>query len=124
MLALNIIRGFCESKKGSILGPILVLSYKNHALDEFLLDVLEHSGAKENAHKRSAKPFLIRTGKAENEAIYNFMEKRTGEEQKAQKELNRRISTLRKVFTLERTWKSAASSFLMENHSIEQVFTA
>ena len=50
------------------ISAVLVLSYKNHALDEFLCDVLEFSpGFKQRGH-------LIRTGKPERPELMNHTE--------------------------------------------------
>jgi hypothetical protein len=89
VLALDKIRRYLKDN-GINTGPILVLSYKNHALDEFLLDVL-------HAHDGLNQGQLIRCGKSDTEELLNFTEKRHPEEAICQKELTRRVKLLRKV---------------------------
>lgn len=100
VLAMDKIRRYLKDN-GINTGPIVVLSYKNHALDEFLMDVLNGHG--------SLKPGeLIRCGKSDTEELSNFSEKRHPEEGICQKELSNRVKLLRKVrkFALE-TWSCA-----------------
>jgi hypothetical protein len=67
-----LIRRNAESR-GQAVGPILVLSYKNHALDEFLIDVLEQHKACSN---HSLQPgMLIRTGNPDIESLERYTEK-------------------------------------------------
>lgn len=76
VLALDLIRSAAMREGHPDVGPILVLSYKNHALDEVLLDVL-----KAKKHQRGA---LVRCGKAEDQELSAYTEQRTAEERTAQ----------------------------------------
>ena len=90
---------------GQAVGPILMLSYKNHALDEFLCDVLSFA----------QPPFrhgsLIRTGKAENAQLTSFGEKNSAFEKAAEAELVRRISVQRAALRVARTWLDLAQFY-------------
>ena len=66
VLALDIIRKEAQ-KAGQAVGPVVILSYKNHALDEFLDDVVKASHFSQGQ--------LIRAGKPENEGLQKFSEK-------------------------------------------------
>ena len=66
VLALDIIRSAAQ-KAGQAVGPVVILSYKNHALDEFLDDVVKASHFSQGQ--------LIRAGKPENEGLQKFSEK-------------------------------------------------
>ena len=101
MLALDIIRNTALNC-GKSVGPILVLSYKNHALDEFLCDVLRFS------HMKTG--MLIRTGKAESIELSSFSEKFSPQEQSAQEELARRVGTLRSARKAVIEWCSVSSA--------------
>lgn len=69
-----------------IRGPILTLSYKNHALDEFLKDILS------NGIRRG----LIRVGKADIPELYDYQEKRSHEEADALQKLKEHLEILSK----------------------------
>ena len=71
VLALVIILDEARSENIPV-GPILMLSYKNHALDEFLLDVLKNMTFRQG--------MLIRTGKPDNTELTNFSEISSKEE--------------------------------------------
>lgn len=89
-----------QDTTGRSLGPILSLSYKNHALDEFLLDCLKnHSNLsqKDNA--------LIRLGKPENEELMNYTEKRSKSESVAQKTLLACIKVIKLARHQLNMWK-------------------
>lgn len=77
-------------------GPIVTLSYKNHALDEFLLDVLK-SGPRE-LRERTGK--LIRLGKPEQEGLTNYTERSSAKESHAHRELEKRLQVMKdaKIF--------------------------
>lgn len=75
--------------EGHAVGPILVLSYKNHALDEFLLDIINASG-----HVFGKPEASIRTGKPDIESLMKFTEKHSPIEKEAQAELSRRLAVL------------------------------
>jgi hypothetical protein len=57
-------------ERGKQVGPIIALSYKNHAIDEFLLDVI-----KQETHFSSNRQSLIRLGKPEEEKLMHHTEK-------------------------------------------------
>jgi hypothetical protein len=80
VLALMKIRSFVQ-KLGKNVGPIIALSYKNHALDEFLLDVLRHGPDLRKEGK------LIRVGKPEAEELMRHTERRSEEESRAKRDL-------------------------------------
>eukprot|EP01041_Mallomonas_annulata_P002547 gene2547-4973_t len=101
ILALDIIRTFITSA-GYTVGPVLILSYKNHALDEFLTDVLKFSPYK------LAPGMLIRSGKPENEALLSFAERSSHAEKSAQEILMKRISVQRQIRRIARDWKDCA----------------
>lgn len=92
------------NKAGHSLGPVLMLSYKNHALDEFLVDVL----------KFSPKPLtsgqLIRSGNPENEKLRNYTEKTSSHEKDSEKELIHRIKTLRECERIASQWRTIANT--------------
>ncbi|CAM9172515.1 unnamed protein product, partial [Ectocarpus fasciculatus] len=102
VLALVLIRDANMRKRDCILGPILTLSYKNHALDEFLLDVL-----RENPQLK-ARGRLIRLGKPDEIELMNYTEKSSIRESEAKRELERRLSVMRRAKDLSRKWMGAA----------------
>lgn len=106
VLALDIIRNTALSN-GQPVGPILVLSYKNHALDEFLYDITRFS--------EMTPGMLIRTGKAENIHLSNFSEKFSPGEHSAQEELTKRLSTLRLIRKVAIEWRDVAYKINMAN---------
>jgi hypothetical protein len=91
-LALDLIRTRAE-KAGHACGPIQLLSYKNHALDEFLLDVIKARAASSSGALRPGE--LIRCGKSDDESLARFSEKFSPLEIAAQGRLNRAISVQR-----------------------------
>jgi hypothetical protein len=107
VLALLLIRNSLRAT-GLPVGPVLMLSYKNHALDEFLADVVSaasSSAAAVNAATSSSSTFtaaaaswrrhglevgpgfLIRTGTAEKEELKQFAERRSQQERRIQEEV-------------------------------------
>ena len=90
------------------MGPIIVLSYKNHALDEFLLDLLKNQGQGGNMNGRNRK-WLIRSGKAESDELSVFLEKTTTEERNAQDDLKKEITKLRSLKRLFKEWMQVAN---------------
>ena len=88
MLALDLIRRKAEAQ-GHALGPILVLSYKNHALDEFLNDVITQYDASMGSGSYSyLRPgMLIRTGKPDIESLERYTEKHSPLEYQARNNL-------------------------------------
>ena len=75
--------------QGQAVGPILVLSYKNHALDEFLLDVIGQYEASWRVILQPGK--LIRTGKPDIESLEAYTEKYSPLERNAKDILERII---------------------------------
>jgi len=79
-------------REGRAVGPIVVLAYKNHALDEILLDLLD-------------LPFLgvrgagslIRCGKPDDLSLKQFTERTTSSDIAWERQLNERLSALRAV---------------------------
>ena len=83
ILALVIIRTMVR-RNGTPVGPILMLSYKNHALDEFLCDVLKFS-----PHLHQGQ--LIRLGVISNPELYPYAERNTSDEREAERDVQRRV---------------------------------
>lgn len=105
MLALDLIRKKAESR-GHAVGPILVLSYKNHALDEFLIDVISQYEAATKKSLSSLRGYaqrdwylqpgwMIRTGKPDIESLERYTEKYLPLEKNAKINLERIISVQR-----------------------------
>lgn len=89
VLSLIEIRNVARSSGLFNLGPILMISYKNHALDEFLVDVLKWT-------QHAISPgMMIRTGKPEHEKLQNYSERSNRQQHLAEEELSKRISVLR-----------------------------
>lgn len=85
-------------KAGHALGPVLVMSYKNHALDEFLMDIV-------NEYQGSRWPgFLIRTGTPELEILKKFSERSSAGEHAAQDELCTRLGVQRQARRVAKDW--------------------
>jgi hypothetical protein len=97
--------------QGRDVGPILSLSYKNHALDEFLLDCKHYDPS---LHEKGK---LIRLGKPESSALLNFTEKNSAIETKAQNELDRRIGVMKQLKILLSKWKSTFG-IVVDNHDL------
>ena len=94
ILALDLIRSKAESQGHLGIGPVLVLSYKNHALDEFLTDVItQYESSQQN--KKLRPGMLIRTGKPDIESLSMFTEKHSPIEREAQDHLANIIRDLR-----------------------------
>ena len=97
VLSLAVIRSHAN-KNGQNLGPVLMLSYKNHALDEFLCDILD------SAPSRLRQGQLIRCGKPESNKLDEFTERNSVGETKLTDELNRRIRIQRAARDIARLW--------------------
>ncbi len=89
VLALDIIRSKAEAYGLAGVGPVLVLSYKNHALDEFLLDICHHFP------KRLRPGMLIRTGKPDIDSLNEFTEKHSPIEYEAKEQLAEIVGAIR-----------------------------
>eukprot|EP01033_Poteriospumella_lacustris_P014709 gene14709-10521_t len=91
-------------RNGRSVGPILTLSYKNHALDEFLLDVLRQ----EETLKRSGS--LVRLGKkSDHIELENYTEKSCAAESKANKELMACIQVMKDNKSRQQRWVRSRS---------------
>ena len=110
---------------------ILVLSYKNHALDEFLNDVINQYPDMPVYREHRYLPYrssythglqpgdLIRTGKSEFESLQKFSERSTPYERDAQQHLMKIISVQRKARNLVKLWSECARS--IENKTFFEV---
>ena len=105
--------------EGHAVGPILVLSYKNHALDEFLNDVIsQYPNTPAHVNYRSHRQvvqglqpgMLIRTGKPELECLENFAERSSPFERDAQNHLLRIIKVQRQTRNVFKLWTECARS--------------
>lgn len=101
VLALDIIRSAAQAE-GQAVGPVVILSYKNHALDEFLEDVVRFSNFRERQ--------LIRAGKPESEGLCRFAEKLSPGERVAQDELSACIAVQRHARKASTAWRNVAHS--------------
>ena len=101
LLAFDIIRR-AAANVGLALGPILMLSYKNHALDEFLADVVKFSSTLIPGQ-------LIRTGKPELESLVKFAERTSPLEKGAEKELADCLARMKGSRVAARCWRECAS---------------
>lgn len=81
------------------LGPVLMLSYKNHALDEFLVDTIKFS------EKPIRKGQLVRVGIPENIELMEFKERSSVIEKKAEEELICRVEAVRQLQRVEKEWR-------------------
>jgi hypothetical protein len=75
---LSLIRQAAISE-GHLVGPIVTLSYKNHTLDEILLDVVNHPMG-----LLSSPRALIRCGNAEDQQLKQYTEQHNAAEKSAQ----------------------------------------
>ena len=90
---------------GHSVGPILILSYKNHALDEILLDVID--GLKTNKNSTYTRD-LIRCGNPENERLLQYKEKRSPLEAASEKKLGTCLSIVRRSRNIVSAWLDLA----------------
>jgi len=97
VLALQVIRDTLI-QCGYTIGPIITLAYKNHALDELLLDILAASPS------LTARNKLIRVGKPEQEELFFYKEHTSKEEEDAKRILENRLSILRDTKYNLNTW--------------------
>ncbi len=100
VLALVLIRNFAASA-GLPVGPVLMLSYKNHALDEFLEDVLKYAPTMRPGE-------LVRCGKPESVALAGFSERGSQAERTASEVLQRAITVVRGALRAVKQWKNFA----------------
>lgn len=100
--ALDLIRTVA-AKANVHVGPIVVMSYKNHALDEILRDVLDKS--------RMSPGSLIRCGKPEDESLLPFVERSTKLEHYARTILIERVSSMRSIRRYVRDLNSLYAAF-------------
>lgn len=102
ILALVIIREYVR-KNGSPVGPILMLSYKNHALDEFLTDVLKFAPLLKSGD-------LVRCGKVEHPELVDYSETNSKDEKLAEVALQQCIRTQRTARAASKSWLELARS--------------
>jgi hypothetical protein len=102
VIALDVIREAVQ-KLGKPVGPVVVLSYKNHALDEFVGDLVGLCPS------LKLKPgSLIRSGKSDDESLAIFCERNSPGERQAHREVVDRLSVLRQSSRVERDWADLA----------------
>jgi len=88
--ALDMIRDELLSA-GIMVGPITLFSYKNHALDEMVKDVLAHPLLRNKVRQPGA---LIRCGKPDDPELRSFTEQRSLEEGLWEATLSERVQSL------------------------------
>eukprot|EP01039_Chlorochromonas_danica_P009656 gene9656-10676_t len=96
--ALQLVRELLKAN-GESVGPIVVLSYKNHALDEFLLDV---QNAFSQRKGRLPPGKMIRLGKPENETLLNYKERSSPLEIEAKKALEKLLREMKEYANISR----------------------
>lgn len=96
---------------GKHVGPIMTLSYKNHALDEFILDLIKFS-------PRISRGALIRVGKSDNQKLWGYGERNSKEEQAAQRVLERDFKTARNALRKARKFRSAGVQCMTGSHAL------
>ncbi len=101
VLALDLIRKTAKDC-GQVVGPILALSYKNHALDEFLSDVVRAPSIILHKHE------LIRCGRTEHESLQRFKETNSAQEKNADTHLQDLVAVFRRTHRTCRDWKTTA----------------
>ncbi len=102
VLALDLIAETAR-QSGHAVGPIVILSYKNHALDEFLCDVLTLS-------HRFQLGQLIRTGKPEHSELQPYSERFSYAEREAENSLVRKIAVERHAKKNGGLWRECAQA--------------
>ncbi|CAN8071016.1 unnamed protein product [Agarophyton chilense] len=102
--ALDFIRSAAR-QSGNPVGPIVVLSYKNHALDEILGDVIDS----QEWHGK-----IIRCGKTDDPRLSSCMERHSKEERYAQTVLTERVSCMRRTRRIMRDLRGLSSAFADE----------
>lgn len=107
--ALDLVRT-AASCNGVEVGPIIVLSYKNHALDEILMDVLKNTGS-QGYGRGWGQEGLIRCGRTEENLLSRYIESNSMREVSAKKELSRRIGSVRNVRRAVRDLRALKSAF-------------
>uniref|UniRef100_A0A0G4I729 Uncharacterized protein n=1 Tax=Chromera velia CCMP2878 TaxID=1169474 RepID=A0A0G4I729_9ALVE len=124
VLALHTIRAAVQEWsgwRGRGVGLVVVLSYKNHALDEFLLDLLEASGGG-GKHSQSLgyRGALIRCGKPEASMLERFGEGgvATQGEERAKKALGEAVLVLRESKKQAVGWHRTARTLEAELDSL------
>jgi hypothetical protein len=100
ILALMVLRKKMQQNKVPV-GPILMLSYKNHALEEFLCDVLR--GAPQLRPGQ-----LVRCGKVEAPELQDYSERNSQEERAAETEVHRCVVVQRNARSAMHTWGNLA----------------
>ena len=110
VLTLDLIRKEAEID-GQAVGPVVILSYKNHALDEFLTDL--------DRYNHFYPGMLIRAGKSENQALSKFSERFSHGEGRAEEVLSFRIAVQRHARKVAISWRNI--SLLLEDAGLMQV---
>ncbi len=113
ILALVIVRKYVL-KNGNPVGPILMLSYKNHALEEFLTDVLKFA-----AWLRPGQ--LVRCGKVEHPELLDFSEFNSKDERQAEVALQQCIRMQRGARAVSKSWLELARSLEFTTPEAEKV---
>lgn len=104
VLALDTIRKYAQ-EAGASVGPIVLLSYKNGALNEMLVDVLQ-------SDQRFARTgALIRCGNPDDPRLIKYKESATREESHAQMVLAERLACVRNAHRTVRDWRELAREF-------------
>jgi hypothetical protein len=114
ILAFAILRDILR-ERGESIGPILTLSYKNHALDEFVVDLLRQKPSLSHGQA------LIRLGKPDNIELDNFTERNSVAESRANKELEIHLGIMNYAKTKYHQWLgfSSAGNVLNASQLIE-----
>lgn len=118
VLALLSIRKACRDA-GFAVGPIVTLSYKNHAEDEFLCDVLRFATSAGIPLGHGA---LIRCGKPERPELLPYSERHTAAERQAENELVHRLAAVRMASRTSREWSEMADA--LENRAFHMVHSS
>lgn len=100
VLAFDIIRRRV-SAAGTPTGPIVILSYKNHSLDEFLCDVVRSSSVMRPG-------YLLRCGNTDVLTLGSYLERNSEDERRCQKALASCIDLQRKSRKIAFDWKERA----------------
>lgn len=104
VMALDTIRKYAQ-EAGASVGPIVLLSYKNGALNEMLVDVLQ-------SDQRFARTgALIRCGNPDDPRLIKYKESATREESHAQMVLAERLACVRNARRTVRDWRELAREF-------------
>lgn len=101
IIAFDLIRAAAQGEYINV-GPVVVLSYKNHALDELLADLVK---------VRRVQGKIIRCGKTDHPLLKGLEEQTSWNEREAKKVLSERVDTLRDVRRATRDLRGLSSAF-------------